>query len=101
MRDLTERLRENRMLGRHMFDRAESLVIESLRRQYWKEFETSPEYKKLLNFLWFQDRTVAPDDFFVMRVLGRGGFGLVHGKRLQQVATAVLLMGSLLTHLCL
>lgn len=79
MRDLTERLRFNKMIGRHMFDRAEALVVESLKQEFWKQFQLSPEYKKLKNFLWYQDRPVVPEDFFVMRVLGRGGFGLVHG----------------------
>ena len=35
---------------------------------------------KLLNFLWFHDRTVVEEDFFIIRILGRGGFGLVHGE---------------------
>jgi hypothetical protein len=30
--------------------------------------------------MWHRDRKVADDDFFLMRVLGRGGFGLVTGK---------------------
>lgn len=60
-----------------LFDKAEAVVMESLKRQYWESFEQSEEYTKLLNFLWFQDRKVVEEDFFVMRVLGRGGFGLV------------------------
>jgi len=64
-----------------IFDTAERVVMESLRRQYWQSFLESEEYAKFKNFMWYQDRRVVPDDFFVMRVLGRGGFGLVTGKR--------------------
>lgn len=60
-----------------LFDIVESVVLESLRKQYWDGFRESPEYSRLLNFLWYQDRKVVEEDFFVMRVLGRGGFGLV------------------------
>jgi beta-adrenergic-receptor kinase len=61
------------------FDKAEYATIESLRRQYWSTFMASPYWIKLKHFLWYQDRRVIPEDFFVLRVLGRGGFGLVTG----------------------
>ena len=61
------------------FNRAEQVVLESLRRDYWTGFLSSPHWVKLLHFLWYQDRRVVAEDFFVMRVLGRGGFGLVTG----------------------
>jgi hypothetical protein len=62
------------------FDEPEAVVVHGLLRQYWEGFTQSEQYTKLLNFLWYQDRPVVPEDFFVMRVLGRGGFGLVTGK---------------------
>ena len=62
-----------------LFDKAEAVVVESLKREFWEGFTESEQYTKLRNFLWFQDRSVVPDDFFTMRVLGRGGFGLVTG----------------------
>jgi hypothetical protein len=62
-----------------LFDKVEAVVIESLRREFWDGFLQSENIKKMKNFLWFQDRDVVPDDFFTMRVLGRGGFGLVIG----------------------
>jgi hypothetical protein len=62
-----------------MFDEAELVIIESLKNDYWESFQGSTYYKKLKNFLWFKDRKVVPDDFLTMRVLGRGGFGLVYG----------------------
>jgi hypothetical protein len=66
-------------LPENLFDDAELVVADSIREKYWAGFQTSVHHSKLLNFLWFQDRTVVEEDFFVMRVLGRGGFGLVTG----------------------
>jgi hypothetical protein len=62
-----------------LFDKVEAVVIESLRRDRWQAFQESEQYTKVKNFLWFADRLVVPDDFFTMRVLGRGGFGSVIG----------------------
>ena len=67
------------ILKPEFFDAAECIVLESLKRDHWDAFLESTEYKKLLNFLWYEDRTVTLDDFFPMRVLGKGGFGLVKG----------------------
>jgi len=81
LRELTQtwRQKENPDAGlpNHLFDKAEVVVVESLRRQHWKGFLESEYYRKFRNFMWFQDRQVVPDDFFNMRVLGRGGFGSV------------------------
>ena len=63
-----------------LFDEAEAVVFESLKREYWDSFTQSSEYQRALNFFWDQDKTIGEDDFFMMRVLGRGGFGLVTGK---------------------
>lgn len=63
-----------------MFDKAEIIVMESLKNDYWDSFQQSEHYLKFKNFLWYRDRKVVPDDFLTMRVLGRGGFGLVYGK---------------------
>jgi hypothetical protein len=65
------------------FDKAEYVIMESLKRQYWSSFVESAYWIKLKHFLWYQDRRVIPEDFFVLRVLGRGGFGLVTGKNEQ------------------
>ena len=67
-------------LPESLFDEAEIIVSEDLREKYWAGFQHSEYHAKLLNFLWFQDRTVVEDDFFIIRILGRGGFGLVHGE---------------------
>jgi hypothetical protein len=75
------RLQQNVVsLPTDFFDKAEYVIMESLKRQYWNSFVDSPYWTKLKNFLWYQDRRVIPEDFFVLRVLGRGGFGLVTGK---------------------
>jgi hypothetical protein len=82
MRDLTKRLRTEAAgdMPGDVFDMAEAVVMEALRRDSYESFQASLWYTKLRNFLWFQDRRVVPEDFFSMRVLGRGGFGLVMGK---------------------
>lgn len=59
------------------FDEAELVVFETLKKKYWARFIDSAMNRKLMNFLWYQDRKVVEDDFFMMRVLGRGGFGVV------------------------
>lgn len=69
-------------LPEDLFDEASVIVAENVKDKHWKGFFESEQYTKLLNFLWFQDRTVVEEDFFLMRVLGRGGFGLVTGKNL-------------------
>ena len=67
-------------LPQNLFDSAEIIIAENVRENHWAGFEGSEYYTKLLNFLWYQDKKVVEEDFFVMRVLGRGGFGLVTGK---------------------
>jgi hypothetical protein len=66
----------------HFFDVAEYIIMESLKEQYWIPFTKSSYYTKCKHFLWYQDRKIIPDDFYVLRVLGRGGFGLVTGTSL-------------------
>lgn len=69
-------------LPEDLFDEAIVIIAENVKDKHWKEFQESEHYGKLLNFLWFQDRPVVEEDFFLMRVLGRGGFGLVTGMYL-------------------
>lgn len=81
MRSLTRKFKSSASILRDdVFDLAEAIVMESLKKEYWQGFLESEEYAKLKNFMWYGDRRVVPDDFFVMRVLGRGGFGLVTGR---------------------
>lgn len=67
----------------NLFCEADVIIIESLRKEYWQQFTESENFAKLKNFLWYYDRPVLVDDFFSMRVLGRGGFGSVTGKQEQ------------------
>ena len=67
-------------LPEDLFDEATAIVTDNIKNKHWEAFLKSEHYTKLLNFLWFQDRRVVEEDFFLMRVLGRGGFGLVTGE---------------------
>ena len=69
-------------LPEDLFDEAAIIIAENIKEKHWKGFLESEQYTKLLNFLWYKDRNVVEEDFFLMRVLGRGGFGLVTGKSL-------------------
>ena len=81
LKQLTQSLKDRDSdIPNNLFQKADKVVVMSLRKQYWAQFLESDYYLKLRNFLWFQDRQVVPDDFFTMRVLGRGGFGSVIGK---------------------
>ncbi len=103
LRELTNsyRAKSDTLVPNSVFDKLDALVVESLRQEYWEGFLQSEQYKRLRNFLWFQDRRVVPDDFFTMRVLGRGGFGSVIGKWLTPNAKKRLeYMNSLTLALC-
>lgn len=67
-----------------LFDKIEQVILECLRRKYWSRFAQKgvSNWDKLLNFLWHESQPVLEEDFFLMRVLGRGGFGLVTGTAL-------------------
>ena len=68
-------------LPNNLFDELEQVVIECLRRKYWSKFAVKGvhQWDKLLDFLWHESQPIVEEDFFLMRVLGRGGFGLVTG----------------------
>jgi hypothetical protein len=70
-----------------ILEKAEAFIYESLKRDYGAAFQkdTNPLYVRMKNFLWYQDRRVVYDDFYLMRVLGRGGFGLVSGTLLSTI----------------
>lgn len=60
-----------------LFGKIGLIVLEIIRLKHWNLFKQSPKWSKLMTYLWHKDRKVADEDFFLMRVLGRGGFGLV------------------------
>lgn len=79
MKKLTHsaKTKKNVVILNDLFQKVDILIIDSLRREYWHQFTHSENYAKMKNFFWFYDRPVVADDFFSMRVLGRGGFGSV------------------------
>ena len=60
----------------NLLHQAEIIVLEHIRKKYWEEFSQSKSWDKLVQFLWSQDKQVCDKDFYPIRVLGRGGFGL-------------------------
>lgn len=66
-------------LGDDIFNVAVQIVLEYLRLKHWRNFTNgkTEHWSKLIKLLWNNDRPVVAEDFFPMRVLGRGGFGLV------------------------
>lgn len=67
----------------NLFDEIEQVILEDLRRKWWPSFAKKgvPNWDKLLNLLWHESQPVVEEDFFPMRVLGRGGFGLVTASK--------------------
>jgi hypothetical protein len=72
-------------ISSHLFDQVANIVLEIIKSKYWTAYSQPEvtEWNKTLNFLWYRDRPTVQEDFFVMRVLGRGGFGLVTGMIIQ------------------
>ncbi|KAG7389873.1 G protein-coupled receptor kinase 4 [Phytophthora pseudosyringae] len=62
-----------------LFDELEACVLCSLEQYHLKDFRSSAFHKRLIAFLFLQKRRVSEEDFTVLRVLGRGGFGMVNG----------------------
>lgn len=76
--------KEKAMRSKHLtrapkdiFDNLEQVVVEIIRMKHWNAFKQTPDWTKLIEYLWHRDRKITDEDFFLMRVLGRGGFGLV------------------------
>lgn len=62
-----------------LFDELEACVLYSLEQMHLKDFRASVFHRRLVSFLYLQTKRVNEDDFTVLRVLGRGGFGMVNG----------------------
>lgn len=62
-----------------LFDELEACVLCSLEQLHLQDFRSSIFHKRLVVFLYLQTRRVSEDDFTVLRILGRGGFGMVNG----------------------
>ncbi|KAG1692141.1 hypothetical protein DVH05_025761 [Phytophthora capsici] len=70
---------ESKISALTLFDELEACVLCSLENYHMKDFRSSAFHKRLIAFLFLQKRRVSEDDFTVLRVLGRGGFGMVNG----------------------
>ncbi|ETI32802.1 AGC/GRK/BARK protein kinase [Phytophthora nicotianae CJ01A1] len=70
---------DSRISALTLFDELEACVLCSLEQYHLKAFRASAFHKRLIAFLFLQKRRVSEDDFTVLRVLGRGGFGMVNG----------------------
>ncbi|POM62842.1 AGC/GRK/BARK protein Kinase [Phytophthora palmivora] len=70
---------ESKLSALTLFDELEACVLCSLEQYHLKDFRSSAFFKRLIAFLFLQKRRVSEDDFTVLRVLGRGGFGMVNG----------------------
>lgn len=62
-----------------LFDELEACVLYSVEQTHLQAFRASVFHKRLLSFLYLQTKRVFEEDFTVLRVLGRGGFGMVNG----------------------
>ena len=63
------------------FQKLEAAVFGWLIKHSFHGFQASGYYNKLLGFLLIQGEPVSESDFNALRVLGRGGFGLVNGTK--------------------
>lgn len=67
--------------ARNVFDLLEALVFEWLHRKYGALFidKRCPLYYKWLQVQYIKAQPVSESEFTQLRILGRGGFGLVYG----------------------
>ncbi|RLN80467.1 hypothetical protein BBJ28_00001321, partial [Nothophytophthora sp. Chile5] len=70
---------ESKACSPTLFDELEACVLCSLEQFHLKDFRSSAFHRRLIAFLFLQKRRVSEDDFTVLRILGRGGFGMVNG----------------------
>eukprot|EP00588_Corethron_pennatum_P030780 CAMPEP_0194326582 /NCGR_PEP_ID=MMETSP0171-20130528/37135_1 /TAXON_ID=218684 /ORGANISM="Corethron pennatum, Strain L29A3" /LENGTH=781 /DNA_ID=CAMNT_0039086217 /DNA_START=43 /DNA_END=2388 /DNA_ORIENTATION=- len=64
-----------------LFDKIEAITLEVIRERHWRGFTKHGLFKKLCRFVWLQQKGVRKESFAPVRVLGRGGFGLVHAVK--------------------
>ena len=62
-----------------LFDLMEGACLHELEQNFHAAFRASAHFVQLLQFLHIQTQAVREEDFALFRILGRGGFGLVHG----------------------
>uniref|UniRef100_A0A7S1XUT6 G protein-coupled receptor kinase n=1 Tax=Phaeomonas parva TaxID=124430 RepID=A0A7S1XUT6_9STRA len=57
---------------------AKAVIVEALQRGCYDKFRASRHFAQLAQFLMMQKGAVRYEDFDVLRIIGRGGFGSVH-----------------------
>jgi beta-adrenergic-receptor kinase len=62
-----------------LFDELDEIIFLKLKDQHWAPFQVSPTWTKYIECLTQTERRVTEDDFTLLRVVGRGGFGMVNG----------------------
>lgn len=67
----------------HLFDKLDQLVFDYLVTTYAAAFEQSPQWFCFWKFMIMSDKAKKPSDFTRLRVLGKGGFGLVVASKHQ------------------
>ena len=61
----------------NLFDKLDLMIFGYLKKTYYESFKCSPLWRKYYEFLYLSTRNVVEDDFAILRILGKGGFGLV------------------------
>lgn len=69
-----------------LFDLMERIVFEQLKEQHFTSFLAASQFHDYLQYCQISTRPVTPEDFTLMRTLGRGGFGIVSGCQRKQTA---------------
>lgn len=54
-----------------------------------QRFKDSPEFRKMVNGLWYSEQRLTVNDFQVFRDLGRGAFGVVSSAKLKSTGALV------------
>jgi len=62
-----------------LFDMLDYMCALFMSKHVYPAFRASPSFDRLMKFLCIQQQPVTEDDFGLFRIIGRGGFGLVHG----------------------
>ena len=68
---------------RNMFDTVEEVVFNALKDSHFEDFKLSPDYQQYHQFAFMLQHLQRyglkeEADFFILRVVGRGGFGKVN-----------------------
>ena len=65
-------------LQSYLFDNLDYIVFTALKSSHWCDFQSSEGWVVYIKYLAISERSLNISDFQLLRLLGRGGFGLVH-----------------------